>query len=152
MNSNMFFINRNTNNDGWIVCILLKGIKKHSKTFLDKRFKNVDGSLLSAIRYRDKYIKNNTDKVSWWELRRYNKCLMKNNTSGVTGVSYSEPNSRWESCSGKGCGRYQVTWHTEDRKRRIKIFYVSAYGSAHDAFLAAVEFRKNWEEQAAQWT
>ncbi len=129
-----------TQKDGYVTLGLYKDKKKKrykihclvGSAFLEKK------DDISVIHHIDHNKSNNViTNLTWVTLSE--KCrnrskLAKNNTSGMTGVSYDKTDNCW-----------RADWFEEKSKRKCKIFNVQVYGN-EQAKQMAIDYRKQMAE------
>ena len=122
---------------GWFVRVFRSG-QTHSKMFSDGVYGGQEKALKAAIKYKDEYERKHPPSYTSTRMRLR---PMKNNTSGVVGVSETFSKSR----NGNILPCFNVSWRPRRNVSRSKSFFFSKYGSREAAFEAAIKFRKERE-------
>lgn len=99
-----------------------------------------DKALKAAIKYKEEYENNHPPSYPATRMRLR---PMKNNTSGVVGVSETFSRSR----NGNILPCFNVSWRPRRNFSRSKSFFFSKYGAREAAFEAATKFRKEREAE-----
>ncbi|NQT71798.1 MAG: hypothetical protein HQ553_03385 [Chloroflexi bacterium] len=124
---------------GWFVRVFLNA-QTHSKMFSDGVHGGQDKALKAAIKYKDEYERKHPPSYAATRMRLQ---PMKNNTSGVVGVSETFSRSR----NGNILPCFNVSWRPRPNVSRSKSFFLSKYGSREAAFEAAIKFRREREAE-----
>ncbi len=124
---------------GWFVRTYRYG-KVNSKMYSDGVHGGRQKALTAARKYLKEYVLNNPPPLAFARMREYPPS---NNTSGVVGVSETFGRGR----NGQILPCFSASWRPRKNLPRTKSFYFSQYGSREAAFEAAVEFRKEKEEE-----
>lgn len=124
---------------GWFVRVFRDG-KTHSKLFSDGVHGGRDKALEVAQKYKEEYEHKHPQSPVATRLRLK---PLRNNTSGVVGVSDTHDKSK----TGEIQPCFSVSWCPTKNVTRCKKFHYHRYGSREAAFQAAVEFRKAREQE-----
>ncbi len=119
---------------GWFVRVFRDG-GTHSKMFSDGVHGGREKALKDAQEYKEEYERQHPPSYASTRLRMK---PLRNNTSGVVGVSDTHDRSK----TGKKLPCFSVSWRPQKNVTRCKKFYYHHYDSREAAFEAAVEFRK----------
>ena len=129
------------NTHGWFVRVYRDG-KVHSKMFSDGVHGGREKALEIALKYKEEYERKHPPSAINQRLRLK---PLKNNKTGVSGIS--ETFGRAQGNRGKKMPCFCVSWVPAPYKPRSKKFYFSKYGDRESAFEAALEFRKEKEQE-----
>lgn len=122
---------------GWFVRVYFEG-HIHAKFFSDSVHGGKRKALQAAKKHKAEY------ERTLPEIRRpYFTRLPKNNKTGVVGVSENLHKQR----NGTRLKCYIVSWNPRPNLLRTKRFYLYQYETPEDAFHAAVQFRKEREQE-----
>lgn len=127
---------------GWFVRVYRDGAV-HSRFFSDGKYGDQRAAFTVARQYRDEYERKHPPSLL---ARRFRLTPPSNNTSGIVGVSETFGRSR----TGEIMPCFSVSWHPQPNLARTKPFYFSKYGGRDAALEAAIEFRKEREEEIRQ--
>ncbi len=124
----------------WFVRTYRDG-KVLSKTFTDGVYGSKEEALKAAKEYRAEYERMNPPS---YEYKRLRTKPPSNNKTGVVGVSETYGRSHGNRGDKMPC--FSVTWVPTPNKPRCKKFFFSKYGGRESAFQAAIDFRKDKEQ------
>lgn len=129
-----------SNDDGyWRVHALGSHYKAYKIVWaLHNNFENQDGFHIDHIDGNPSNNRIENLRLVSRHINARNKPMMKNNTSGIHGVSFQTVKTK----SGNFVDRYVVTWQKLDGKRQTKTFSVNKYGAELAEFLAQ-EYRQH---------
>lgn len=121
----------------------------HSKLFSDNVYGSKGKALVAAEEYLEQYLEEHPEarpgpKPANQPFYR-GKQLMGHNTSGITGVYYTEYAHRWDKERLVGYWCAFIPGGPAGQKRWHKKFNVERYGEK-EAKRLAIEFRKEWEK------
>lgn len=119
----------------------------HSKLFSDNVYGSKGKALVAAEEYLEQYLKEHPEARADPQPNKpfHRGRLMRHNTSGITGVYYTEYAHRWDKERLVGYWCAFIPGGPAGQKRWHKTFNVDRYGE-QEAKRLAIEFRKEWEK------